>query len=413
MKKTVIPFLFLLLFLSTTAHAERVLTLDTALMTAYKDNPRMIEARESILSSKGDKISTMALSDPEISFDIGGLKKEHGQRIVNLDKFDVSQDFDPIGVYWLKNMVASNDILIEEEGLKSVWSAIYVEVREAYTKLILDKKREELALENLIILRQFFSKVQLRYKSGSALKNDVQRAKIETLTAETEYLFVEKAIKTDKAKLNVLMGRSLTEPILIEEELEADKLTLNLKELQEMAFSRNPYLKKEQLILDSKDKKVAMEHLNRFPAPFVGFERMMADYDNDYTIILGMTVPLWDLNQGEVKKAEAQKKIQQARKNGLKKIIAYNVYEAFLDAELSQRQLEILTKSIEEANELLRLANLKYGEGEIDFINYLDQVRTATQTRTRYYQGLFDFNNAITKLEKIVYRSVREENYLK
>ena len=213
------------------------LTLDKALELAYDNNPRMIEVRQSIVSAKGEKISAMALADPEVEFEIGGLKKEEGEeRHINLDKFKIKQDFDPLGVYWIRNRIAKNDILVQEEALKDVWGVVYSEVREAYNKLILDNKRSELAQENLNILRQFFSKVQLRFKSGRALKNDVQRAKIEMLKSETEYLLVEKEVKEDKAKLNLLMGRPIEKVISIEEELEVEKLNLNLKELREMAL---------------------------------------------------------------------------------------------------------------------------------------------------------------------------------
>ena len=59
------------------------------------------------------------------------------------------------------------------------------------------------------------------------------------------------------------------------------------------------------------------------------------------------------------------------------------------------------------------MSDLSYSEGGIDFINFLDQVKTATETRILYYEGLFDLGNAISRLEKVMYSSLRKEGYLK
>jgi outer membrane protein TolC len=152
--------------------------------------------------------------------------------------------------------------------------------------------------------------------------------------------------------------------------------------------------------------------LNRLPSPFVGFKRTNEDYDNDYAAVVGFSVPIWNLNKGEVKKARAEKEAQIVRTEAVRREVAFNVFEAYLNVELAHRQFELLKKSLEEANELLHLANLRYGEGEIDFINFLDQTRASTQTRVKYYEGLFSLNNAVSELEKTVYASVRKEAYL-
>ena len=254
--------------------------------------------------------------------------------------------------------------------------------------------------------------MQQRFQSGQALKNDVQRAKIELLDAENAYLAAEKESKTNKARLNLLLGRAMDTFFEIEEELKDEELQLDLKELTQVAFSKSPAIKSEDLALNSKTANLTKEELNRLPSPFVGFKRTTEEYENDSSVVVGVSVPLWNLNQGEVKKAKAEKDAQIVKTQAAKREVVFNVFEAYLNAELAHRQLELLKKSLEEANELLHLANLRYGEGEIDFINFLDQTRTSTQTRVKYYEGLFSLNKAINELEKTIYASVRKEGYL-
>lgn len=396
------------------AYADEVLTLEKSLSLAFENNPRMIEARKNIDASKGDLITARSLPNPEAEFEIGGLKKnDEGERKSNLDSFEIRQGFDPPGVRGLKNKISKRQISIQEESLKVVWSQVYAEIRETYSRIILDKKRQELANEKLNIMRQFLSRVQQQFQSGKALKNDLQRAKLELLDAENVFLASEKEIKTDKAKLNLLLGHPMETLFEIEEELKEEELILDLNKLTQAALSKNPDIKMQELVLASKENNLSKEQLNRLPSPFIGFKRTNEDYDNDYAAVVGFSVPLWNLNQGEVKKAKAEKEAQDTKVEAVKREIAFGVFEAYLNAELAHRQFELQKKSLEEANELLHLANLRYSEGEINFLSFLDQVKAATETRVRYYEGLFNITKAITELEKAVYMSVRQEGYLK
>lgn len=396
------------------AAAEEVLTLDRAINAAYVSNPRMIEARKAVDAARGSQITSGALANPEVVFEIDGfIEDDDGVRKQRLGEFEVVQGFDPIGVYGLKTGIAKCELSARREFMKSVWAAVYSDVREAYSGVMLDKKRIELASANLDVYRRFQSQVELRYQSGKALKNDLQRSKIELLNSENSYLVAQRQLKTDEARLNLLLGREMDDAFIIEEDLKEDDLKIDLAQAQSAAASNNPELKAEELRLRSADKGLTKEQLYRLPAPFVGFKNIRESYDRDYAIVIGASVPLWDVNQGAVQTARAGKEAQAAKLAAAKRSVRFDVYQAYLDLELRQKQLELLKRSLEEANELLRLADLSYSEGGIDFINFLDQVTTATETRTRYYEGLFNLSNAVNRLEKVMYESLRKEGYLK
>lgn len=413
-KVIIYAIIFFQCFVLSFAKAWENLSLDKALMTAYDNNPRMIEARKLVDAIKGDLITARTLPNPEVDFEIGGLKEnEKGKRKGGLNNIAVRQNLGFPGSMLFDGKIAKNQVLSQEESFKTVWSNIYIEVRQTYTKIMLDKKEIELALGNLDILRSFFSRVQLRFQSGQALKNDVQRAEIELLKAEKSYFVSEKELKIDKAKLNLLLGRSFDVSFDIGSELKEESVKLNFKELSGKALLLRPDLKLEELQLDSAGKNLIKEQLNRLPAPFVGFQRTTEEYANDSTVVVGLNVPLWNLNQGEVKKARAQKEAQQVKVDAAKREVVFEAYEAYTEAELAEKQLNLSKKSLEEANELLRLADLRYSEGDIDFINYLDQVRVVTESRVGYYKSLFKLNEAVSNMEKTIYASLRGEEYLK
>lgn len=392
--------------------AER-LNFHQALEQAYQHNPKMVEARKSIEASKGSLITARTFQNPEAELEFGGFKKdEDGERNTNLNSIEVRQPLDPVGVRFLKSKIASNQVHIQNETLRSAWALVYLQVRESYSRTILNIKELELAEDNLNAMRQFFGRVQERYQAGQALKNDFQRAKIELLQSQQAYLAAEKSLKTDKARLNLALGRSLETEFEVEEKLEEENLQTSIETLKSMALANRPDIKIAALELDSRKKNLFKEQLNRLPSYFLGFKRVdEIEGDDDYAFLVGVSIPFWNLNQGEVRKAKAEMEAQVTRSQAVTNEALFDVYQAYLEAELAQKQFELSKRSLEESNELQRLANLRYSEGEIDFLNYLDQIQTARQSKADYYEGLFHLSRSISALEASINSSLRQEDF--
>ena len=417
MSRKTYAFLCVILFYSwiNPALAEstkEILSLHEALMTAYRQNPRVVQARKSVDGAEGDLLQDKSWANPEIEAEIGGLKKEDGKRDPGLGSISFKQPFDPPGVRSIEKRISQNSIIIRQEELKLIWSEVYLEVRSVYAQLILMKKEGELKEKNLNTMRQFFSDVQVRYQGGQALKNHAQRAKIEMLKAESLYMKAENDLAVNKARLNLLLGRDYNIAFEIEDQLEEETLQLNLDELMSIALTNRPEIKMQERFLGSKQMKVTQEKLNRLPSYAIGFEMIDEDYEQDYAVLFEVSLPLWSWNRGKVKKSKAERDAQEIMLEAQKSEITFEVYAAYKDARLAQQQLKLHQQSLAEANEMFRLAGLRYEEGHIDFLNYLDQLLASLDSRTRYYQGLYQLNQRINRLEKAIYGSLREEAFL-
>ena len=138
---TIAIIVFLISGIPKMARAEETLTLEKALALAYKNNPRMVEVSRAVDAAKGDLITARTFSNPEVEFEIGGLKKnEAGKRKTNLDSLEIRQGFDPPGVRGKKGKIAKNEVLIQQEAVKAAWSQVYAETRGIYSQIILNKK---------------------------------------------------------------------------------------------------------------------------------------------------------------------------------------------------------------------------------------------------------------------------------
>lgn len=381
-----------------------------SLSMAYENHPAMLEARKALQFAKGDLITARSPLNPEVELEFGGLRKnEEGNRKMNLDTIEIRQPFNPLGVGFLKSKIASNEVKVHEQQLKSTWASVYTQVWQQYSEVIISHKKLELAEQNLEAMRQFFGKVQVKFQGGRILKNELQRAKIELLKAENDFLQAQNQLKNSKAQLNLSLGRSIDIDFDTEEELTEEELSLDFEQIKSQALANRPDIKIAALELDSSRKNLVKEQVSRLPSYFIGFQKSDKADEKDYAVLFGFNVPIWNLNQGEVKKAKAEKEFQEVRQKSVTNQALLDVYTAFSDVELKKQQLELFKTSLEESHELLRLANTRYGEGKIDFLNYLDQVTASIEAKTSYYEALLNYSQSISHLETSINGSLRGE----
>ncbi len=379
--------------------AEEALSLEEALGVAYLNNPEMIEAREEVAASKGRWIQAEALPDPEIEFDIGGLKEQEG----HLDSFAVKQPLDPLGTRFLRGRIGWDEVRIAKSGVELVWAEVRKKVIELYARILAEEKAQEIAQDNLNATRQFFIRVETRYQAGGALQSEVIRSKIEVSRSENDFLVTQTNLKVSQGELNLILGRPVESPLFLRDSLTYEALQYEYEGIKGSALTQRADLRAEKTRLSAKKKGFWSALLKTlFPKMAIGVERTTEDFENDTAILLEASYPLWGFNLGEVKEAKAEKEKQQVHLEAFERQVGLEVYQAFLEAELADKQVLLQKKAIEEANELLRQITLRYEEGEIPFLAYLENIKTIKETRLAYFNALRNYMEKVAELEKVI-----------
>ena len=78
------------------------------------------------------------------------------------------------------------------------------------------------------------------------------------------------------------------------------------------------------------------------------------------------------------------------------------IFNAFIETELAEKQVILLKNTVKEANELLRVVSSQYKEGKSDFLSYLEHLVTLKNTKANYYESVFNYNQKIALIEKII-----------
>lgn len=380
------------------------LTLDQALRLAYEHNPRMVQAREDVNASRGARMTEARWQDPQLE--------------IEPDRISVKQPFDPLGVRYLKGKIARHDVLLKEQLLRQVWGDVYLDVRKAYTDVLLLQRRHQLMSRNLKAIRVFFSHVQMRHRSGALAKNQMQRANIELLSAQSAVVGVGGELAIAKARLNLLLGRSRAEDVIINDVLDEIVSLPTLDSLIGRALEDNPFLRTEQLRFESAAYTLRKEQLSRLPSFAVGFtqENQKDDDDMDHNtgVTLELTVPLWTLfNQGAIDQAKSEKARAASRLEDALRTVDFEVFRLYQEAKAASEQARILGRSRQEAQEMFALASVRYQEGDMSFNEYLEQLKASIQAQSAYLDAFDSVDRIISELEKTMYGSLRKEEFFK
>ncbi len=380
------------------------LTLEEALRLAYVHHPSLQEARNGISAAKGRWIQAEALPNPEMAIEVGGFKKtDEGSQKKSIDKIEVFQPLDPLGTRFLRGRMAWNDVKIAKGNLDLAWAEVRQNIIALYARILTQEKALEISRENLNTTRQFFTRVETRFQSGNALQSDVIRAKIEVSRAENDLMIVEKDLKVSNGEMNLALGRMVETPLELADSLAYEALQFQYSKIIEQALSQRADIHNESIQLDSKKKGLGSALLKAvFPEMGIGIGRTTQDFENDTSIILKASYPLWGFNLGQVKEAKAEKEIQKTRLEALKRQISLEVYQAFLEAELADKQVALQKKALDEANELLRQITIRYESGEVPFLTFLENIKTIKETRLAYYDALRNYKEKTAALERIV-----------
>ena len=392
--------------------AEDGLSLNETLRLAYKYNPEMNQARQEIEASKGRHIQAEALPNPEAELSVGGLKakrqiaddgSEKVSRRGSLDTFSIKQPLDPLGTRFLRGRIASDEVKIAQSDLNFLWGGIRKNIVSLYAEILTEEKAKEIAQSNLTATRQFFTSVETKFQSGSSLQSDVIRANIEVSRAENDFLVSDKNLKLSKGRMNLSLGRTVDSVFSLSDSLNYEALKYQYQTVLTDAYTNRADLLSETTRLSAREKSVQKSILKTFlPEMSIGVERSTQDFDNDTSLLLQASYPLWGFNLGEVKEAQAEKEKQKIRLESLKREVGLDVYQAFIEAELADKQVLLQQKALDEANELLRQISIQYEGGKIQFLTYLENIKTIKETRLAYFVALKEYKEKVAELERVI-----------
>lgn len=302
---------------------------------------------------------------------------------------------------------------------------IIVDVDEAYWNLVALYSKKKLAEGYKALVDKLEGDVEKLVKEGMATKADLLSVKVKVNEAGVTLIQVNNGIELSRMNLCRICGLDMNEPVEVEDAIDeknqnannmgqvdmfsskSDNLVQqaesNRKELQALGLQNRIYDEKIKLARAEYLPKVALMggYLASNPSVFNSFERKMKGMWN-VGITLNVPILTWGDRSYKVKSAKAEALMHRYETEEVKEKIELQVNQCRQKLQESMERYQTTLRSVDEAEENLRYANLGMKEGVITLSNVMEAQTAWLKAKSEWVNAQVDVRLANLYLRKAV-----------
>ena len=409
-------------------------TLDDCVETALRNNYGIVAARNSYDAARGEVYTAWGTILPSISISTqasqswsgytfaepgtgrqlsGGIKSNSYSGSLNF-----SQSYGGMGLLTYASIKKKyHDRGFSLNDYIGAKASLVLSVKENYLNLLKAKMLLDVSSDAVKRGEERMRVVQSRFDLGSASMSDVLKAKVQFGNDRLDLVARTNAYKLGKANLAYVMGLDVNKEFDIDENLTEKSVNIAFNDALNEAKSENPDFRKARFKFYGAQDQKLMAYSNFLPSLSLGlrhgtnvdtlgnltrFERS----DASSYIYASLSFNIFNGASDYAALRAAKKNVdtfRQALKDTENKV-ALEVKQAFLDIEQSKEAGKLADESVAAAREDLNLVKEKYNLGAATILEVLDAEVSLKQAQTTKVQAIFDYNLAISRLEKVLGR---------
>ena len=302
---------------------------------------------------------------------------------------------------------------------------IIVDVDEAYWNLVALYSKKKLAEGYKALVDKLEGDVEKLVKEGMATKADLLSVKVKVNEAGVTLIQVNNGIELSRMNLCRICGLDMNEPVEVEDAIDEKNQNANImgqvdmfssksdnlvqqaesnrKELQALGLQNRIYDEKIKLARAEYLPKVALMggYLASNPSVFNSFERKMKGMWN-VGITLNVPILTWGDRSYKVKSAKAEALMHRYETEEVKEKIELQVNQCRQKLQESMERYQTTLRSVDEAEENLRYANLGMKEGVITLSNVMEAQTAWLKAKSEWVNAQVDVRLANLSLRKAV-----------
>ena len=390
-----------LLLFGKQAVTQTRMDLEEVIKISLENNQSVKSSRLNIEKEKAIDLKSFNIPKPLIFVEYegvqGSLSNAESRKIGILQVLEFPTN------YFLRSDVQGSQIKVAGEELNGSINSLRTDVKLNYYNLLLLNELLKTSRENFKIYEDFLFTAEKKYEAGESSNLEVLGARVNKIRFENEIKNLESEIKSSRSEIRTLMnvGYEITPA----EEISFTELKLNKEELLSKAVSNNPELKILNFQKEKFSNKISLSKGELLPDISLKYFRQKISGDNNYWgMEVGLGVPLWFWGQqsGNIKESNYEYKIASGEEEGFRRSLENEINKTFEEYENSLRQVKYFDEqALKEADEILRQSKISYNEGAIGYVEYLQALNIAYETRTQYLNSIYNYNTSIIKLEKL------------
>jgi len=378
------------------------LTEEQAVLLALWNNAQFLETLTDIGVAQGDLVQAGLLPNPELWYIFPATDKP----------FRYLVDF-PIESLWLRPIrvaAAQREYNRVGERLSQAALDLIRDTRQGFADTVLAFGRREVAHQAVDIRKKIAELAKQRFEAGDISRQEYSAALIEFHIAEQDATRIDYDVGITEERLRNLMGVSDDRtPLNIRRTPDEYPAPPAVEPLVEEAIRTRPDALAAAQAVDAAVERLRLARISWF--------RLLGVLDGSNGIRDGhefgpgfrVTLPLWNWNQGNVERAEAELERAERQRQTINNQIVQDVYQAFLRYSQTQAELKVLDTLVRpEAEETLDRTELAYKEGETSYVVVLQTTQQLINSRLRQFQLQADLLRFWAELERSVGRHLHD-----
>jgi len=302
-----------------------------------------------------------------------------------------------------------------QQAYEAAKRQVTLDVTKAFYGVLLTEKLVNVAEKAVSQVEAHVKVAQDLLDAGMATDFDLLRAKVQLANFKSLLIRARNGLTLSKDSFKNTIGMDLNAQINVAGELVYKPLDLDLDQLIESAMANRPEIKQLKLQEQVGKKYISLAKAGNKPnlallgnynlesnADKMGDVFDRDEWNKNWNIILALQVPIFDGLATRARVKQAENGLEQIR-IGMEQLtdgVGLEVRAAFLGLRESEELLKVQAETVQQAEESLRIANLRHKNGMITSVELMDTELAFTQAQTNQFNALHDYVIAVAKLEK-------------
>jgi len=288
------------------------------------------------------------------------------------------------------------------EGRATRWE-LELEARGTFARLLFAREAVAIARAAEADAEELRDLTARRAELGESREADRIKAEVEWLRQRRTRASLEREAEAAEAILRGLAVEPLPRPLVLAGELPRALPPADLGALRARLAEENPAIRGAQAASAREVARASVARRGRVPdldvTVFHGKE--LDKTANGFEV--GLRIPLWNANRGEIARAEAAAALAEAEAQRTRVHLEGVLEQAAQELDVASGQVEILLgRLLPAAERSLELARFAYREGETSLLELLDAQRTFRETQRETLASRLALSQALNEVRRLV-----------
>jgi cobalt-zinc-cadmium efflux system outer membrane protein len=375
------------------------LTLAELEATAERCNPTLAQAAARVQAARGQCLQVGLYPNPVVGYQGSEIGDEG--RAGQQGGF-ISQEIVTAGKLRLNRAIACQEI----QQAECVWAAqrfrVLTDVRRGFYEVLVAQRTVELTEQLVGIGARGVKAAEELLKAKEVARADVLQARIE---ADSARILLDKARNRYAGawrNLAAVVGDPALQPTQLAGGLQDGTARFTWEDTLSRLLAESPQLAGAQAGVARAHAALSRECAGRVPNVELqaGVQYDNATRDTIAGVQVGIPIPIYNRNQGNIAKAQAELAAAQHEVQRVQLALQQRLAAVFEQYATAQQQVEKYTRDImPSAQESLKLVSAGYRQGEFGYLVLLTAQRTYFQTSLAHLEALRDLRAATAAIE--------------